>query len=184
MSYKQQSEAEILKRLEAEGVGTDPAKAYINSITVFAEQITDLFKEGIQENVRSKSGSLAQSVIAIPGRDGFEIQADLYYKFVDEGVSGAPGANVPRKITNAPNSFKHIYPSKGMIDSLRTRIPGSMARMYQIAYTIKKRGIEPHNLTDKIISEELLEMISEDFAKITGVVMDFVWEGTIGKQSK
>jgi len=183
MSYNQQSEAEILRRLEAEGVGTNPAQAYINSMTVFAEEITELFKEGITDNVRSKSGSLAQSVIAIPGRDGLEIQADLYYKFVDEGVSGAPGASVPNKITGAPNSFKHIYPSKKMVDSLRTRIPGSMSRMYQIAYSIKKKGIEPHNLTDKIITNEVLEQISEDFAKITGVVMDFVWKQTIGKET-
>ena len=44
MSYNRQSDQDILRRLEAEGVGRDPAQAYINSMTVFANEIARLLK--------------------------------------------------------------------------------------------------------------------------------------------
>lgn len=179
MSYRSESEADIIRRLEAEGVGKDPAKAYLSSLTILSDEITELFKEGINKKTKG-SGALGQSVIAIPTKDGFTIQADAYYKFVDRGVNAAPtrqGLKYNRpKVTGSIYSFKNMFYSKGMLDSLRNIISGDMSNVIAVAVSIKKHGLKAKNITDEVITDELLDKIADDLARISGVTVGIVFE--------
>ena len=80
------NEAEELRNLLSNGLGDDGF--YQDFIGRLSNDIVKEFKEGINKNTKG-SGALASSVVAVPTRSGFEVQADFYYKFVDEGVNGS-----------------------------------------------------------------------------------------------
>jgi len=172
------SEADILRQLEVQGVGARPDEVYKTILSEISESIVKDFKEQIKKTTKG-SGALAQSVVAIPQSNGFEIQADAYYKYIDEGVDGAPNRtdlNYIRPIVRGtPHKFRNLGTSKGMIKSLRSTVSGSLSQVYAVAVSIKKHGIKPKHITDDVITDALLERIAEDLATVTGLAVEAVW---------
>ena len=179
MAIKKINEVEELRKLERKGIGADPSDLYIDRLTVLADEIVQEFKDKIKESTKG-SGTLAQSVTSIPTKNGFEVQADFYYKFIDDGVNAAPKNSklgyIRPLVTGSPYSFKHLGVGKGMFEEIRSIVPGDDAKVYAVAVSIKKHGIKPHDITDNVITDELTERISEDLATLTGLAVQVVFE--------
>jgi len=176
------NEAEILRQLEAKDVGKKPEDIYKNILTDIADDIVRDFKAEIKKSTKG-SGTLAQSVVSKPTKDGFEVGADFYYKFIDDGVNAAPKNSklgyIRPLVTGSPYSFKHLGVGKGMFKEIRSIVPGDDAKVYAVAVSIKKHGIKPHDITDNVITKELEERISLDLATLTGLAVQVVWEKNI-----
>ena len=86
------TEGEILRALEGEGIGTGKftesqmVSAYDKLILELGNDIVDSFRTQIEKDTTSQNGALKGSVIPIPTKNGFQIEADYYYKFIDDGV--------------------------------------------------------------------------------------------------
>jgi hypothetical protein len=113
------------------------------------------------------TGALAQSVVYFPtGALSFEIQADDYYKFVDEGVNGIA--------VNHASQFSFQYPgvSYNMAKAIQEWKGMDMSHAYAIATNIKQRGLRPKHITDNVINDDVLEMIANDLTEITGLTFE------------
>jgi hypothetical protein len=172
------NEAQILQQLEAQDIGKNPEEVYTNILTELSDEIVDKFKEVIR-NESKGSGTLAQSVTAIPSSNGFEIEADYYFKFIDEGVSGTgqdysnPDRSLKRPVVkNSPYRFKHLGVSREFAHSIREWSGASIERSYMIAIEIKRYGIRPKGIIEKALDDATLEKISEDLATITGLAVE------------
>jgi hypothetical protein len=177
------TEGEILRVLEGSGIGkgtfteSQAKDAYLELIAEIGNGIAILFKDQIDKDTKSDSGTLGQSAIPIPTKNGFEIQADYYYKFIDDGVSGVGqfhGATTPIRsvVSNGVYSFKNL----GVPEAMARRIKdmpgvGSMSHAYAIGVNIKNYGIKPKNITDKVVTDAMLERISQDLLTATGLIV-------------
>ena len=177
------TEGEILNALAGTGIGkgkfteSQAKDAYLELIAEIGNGIAMLFKDQIDKDTKSDSGTLGQSAVAIPTKNGFEIQADYYYKFIDDGVSGVgqfSGATTPIRsvVSNGLYSFKNL----GVPEAMARRIKdmpgvGSMSHAYAIGVNIKNYGIKPKNITDKVVTDEMLERISQDLLTATGIIV-------------
>lgn len=173
------NEGDILRALNLDGLGTSVEKVYKDFITKAGNELIQLFKREIRERTKG-SGTLAQSLSVLPKETGFEITADEYYNFVDDGVNAAPSRQgiktIRPLIQNAPYSFKNLGVSKSMEKSISEWSGVSLGQAYGIAVSIKKHGIKPHNITDNAISDEVLEKISKDLAEVTGIMITAVFK--------
>ena len=78
------------------GEAEKPQSVYEKFILTVGNQVTSDLREYIQQNAMN-TGALAQSVVYFPtGALSFEIQADDYYKFVDQGVTESLKTKVAR----------------------------------------------------------------------------------------
>jgi hypothetical protein len=174
------NEANILRDLERQNVGKYASKVYINSLTVLADQIVQDFKDVIEKETRSDNGALRQSVTAVPNSDGFEIDADFYYKFIDDGVSGVGSfKGVPQHrqvVTGAPFQFKNLFVPRLMAQSIREWSGASMAQSYAIGVNIKNYGIKPKDITEQVWNDATIERVSEDLSEITGLAVTVVFD--------
>ena len=175
------NEAKILQQLHNKDFGKESEQVYTNVITELSDEIVKNYKKIIDKTTKSDSGTLKQSIIAIPSKNGFEIEADFYYKFIDDGVSGVgqlpAGVNPIRSIvTNSPYSFKNKFVPTRMASSIREWSGASMEQSYAIAVNIKTYGIKPQNISDQAITDELLERISSDLATVTGLIVEVSFE--------
>jgi len=149
-----------------------PETAYDKLILNIANQVTQEFREYIQANA-SNTGALAQSVVYFPtGALSFEIQADDYYKFQDEGVSSISGNKFP-----SPYSFKLPYVTKNHAIALTKWKGYDMSHAYASAYVTKhKYGIKPRNITNSVMTDEVLDKIASDLAEVTGLMFTVKFE--------
>lgn len=145
-----------------------PESAYEKLILGIANQVTQDFKQYIQANA-SNTGALAQSVVYFPtGAMSFEIQADQYYKFQDEGVSSIDGAKF-----NTPYSFRLPYVTKSHAVALQKWKGYDLSHAYASAYVTKhKYGIKPKNITANVMTDQVLERIASDLAEVTGLMFE------------
>jgi hypothetical protein len=143
-----------------------PESAYEKLILAIANQVTQEFKEYILANA-SNNGALAQSVVYFPtGAMSFEIQADDYYKFQDEGVSSINGAKF-----NTPYSFRLPYVTKSHAVALQKWKGYDLSHAYASAYVTKhKYGIKPKNITANVMTDDVLNRIASDLAEVTGLM--------------
>ena len=149
-----------------------PQSVYEKFILNVGNKVTADLREYIQKNA-SNTGALAQSVVYFPtGALSFEIQADDYYKFVDQGVNGIA--------VNHASVFSFQYPgvSYNMAKAIQEWKGMDMSHAYAIATNIKQRGLKPKNITENVITDELLERISNDLAELTGLVFEIKFEKT------
>lgn len=177
MAIKPIDEAAEVKKLLNEDLGA--GGFYQDYISRLSDQITKEFKEGITKNVRSKSGSLASSVESIPTKGGFEIRADVYYDFIDEGVQGytPPGLKpVSGIIKNGTYKFKSLKVHRDFISNMKQYAGNDLSGQFALAISIKRKGIKAKNITDQVITDELLEMIAEDLATLTGLAFGVVFD--------
>jgi hypothetical protein len=153
-----------------------PQTAYEKLILGIAEKVTADFVKYIAENVHNKGG-LMQSVVYMPtGAFSFEIQADQYYKYQDQGVNAAPeveGFDYKRpRVQGSIYSFKYGNPGKNMTEAIQEWKGGSMSKAWATARSIKMHGLKARNITENVMSESVLEMIANDLATVTGLIFD------------
>jgi hypothetical protein len=146
-------EAEILRGLEQSGLGSLQSEIQRNVYTELSDRIVDLFRETIEQRTRAgASGGLKSSVIPMPQKDGFNIEADAHFKFVDEGVNAAPRQSgltyVKPLVVGSPYSFKNYKVPTQMVKSIYESGAGSMADAYGISIGVKKYGIKAKNISD------------------------------------
>lgn len=153
---------------------TQPQTAYEKLILEIANQVTDDLKQYISENVNN-TGALMQSVIYMPtGQFSFEIQADQYYLYQDQGVNAlpeVPGYNYRRPtVSGSAYSFRTPYVSGNMAKAIQQWKGGSMEKAYATASSIKHHGITPKRITENVITDDVLNKIASDLATVTGLM--------------
>lgn len=179
MAYKNltsQQEAAILKNLDRAGVGRAEDEMNQNFFTEISNKIVDEFREVIEKETGDTSGHLKSTIVPIPAPDGFDIEGDFYFKFIDEGVNAAPsvgGLNyVKNRVTGAPFGFKNLGVGRNFAKSIRESYGYSMSDAYGVAKGIKKYGIKPKNITEQVITDNFLNKVSEDIATILGLAVE------------
>lgn len=153
--------------------------------------ISEEVREYLEANNISATKALSQSVGVDPSRtkilrDGAEIviQADDYFKFIDEGVDGVEHKH------GSPYSFKSIAPfNREGIQSIKQWIPArglplfasidSMA--YAISVSIKKKGIKPKNITKDLFegSDNLTDKIANALELSLGTAVEVTLINTL-----
>ena len=157
------------------GEAEQPQSVYEKFILTVGNQVTADLREYIQQNANN-TGALAQSVVYFPtGVLSFEIQADDYYKFVDQGVNGIA------QNQGSAFSFKTPFVSYNMAKAIQEWKGLDMSHAFAIATNIKQRGLKPKHITDSVITDELLEKISKDLAEVTGLTFEIKFEKTTQK---
>lgn len=153
-----------------------PQSAYEKLILGIANQVTDDFKKYIGDNVMN-TGALMQSVVYMPtGAFSFEIQADQYYKYQDQGVNAVPeveGFDYKRpRVQGSIYSFKYSNPGKNMVKAIQEWKGGTMSKAYATARSIKMHGLKPRNITENVITDDVLNKIASDLATVTGLMFN------------
>ena len=149
-----------------------PQSVYEKFILNVGNKVTADLREYIQTNAMN-TGALAQSVVYFPtGALSFEIQADDYYKFVDQGVNGIA--------VNHASVFSFQYPgvSYNMAKAIQEWKGLEMSHAFAVASNIKQRGLKPKHITESVITDELLERIANDLAEVTGLTFEIKFEKT------
>lgn len=147
-----------------------PQNVYEKFILNVGNKVTADLREYIQANAMN-TGALAQSVVYFPtGALSFEIQADDYYKFVDQGVNGIA--------VNHASAFSFQYPgvSYNMAKAIQEWKGLEMSHAFAVASNIKQRGLKPKHITESVITDELLERIAKDLAEVTGLTFEIKFE--------
>ena len=143
-----------------------PQSVYEKFILNVGNKVTADLREYIQNNAMN-TGALAQSVVYFPtGALSFEIQADDYYKFVDQGVNGIA--------VNHASAFSFQYPgvSHNMAKAIQEWKGLEMSHAFAVASNIKQRGLKPKNITENVINDKVLEMIAKDLTEVTGLTFE------------
>lgn len=145
-----------------------PESAYDKFILALGNSVTESFRDYIRDNVNN-TGALAQSVVYFPtGEMSFEIQADQYYKFQDEGVNPVGQSKFP---TNY--EFKLPFVTKAHAMAIREWKGYDMSHAYASAAATKfKYGIKPRNITANVMTDEVLNKIASDLAEVTGLIFE------------
>ena len=143
-----------------------PETAYEKFILGLANEVTNQFKDYISANVNN-TGGLAASVVAFPtGNMSFEIQADDYYKFQDQGVNP-----VGQQKFQTPYSFKFPFVTANHARAIQKWKGYDLSHAYASASVTKnKYGIKPRNITENVMNEDILTAISNDLATVTGLI--------------
>ena len=158
--------------LETLGISEDqldqPQNAYERFMVELSKQITKELKEYIQKNAFNKGG-LFQSVIPVPtGAMSFEIQADQYFKFIDEGVNP-----IGKKTFQTPYAFRSPFVSANHAAALKEWKGYDTKRAYASAYVTKhKYGIKPRSILNNVLTEDVLTRIGNDLEQLTGLMFD------------
>jgi len=152
-----------------------PESVYEKFILTVGNKVTADLREYILANA-SNTGALAQSVVYFPtGTLSFDIQADTYYKFVDEGVNGL-------KVNHSSQySFKYPGVSYNMAKAIQEWKGLEMSHAFAVASNIKQRGLKPKNITENVINDKVLDMIAKDLAEITGLTFEIKFQKSTEK---
>jgi hypothetical protein len=150
-----------------------PQTDYEKLILGIANDVTGQLREYTLKHARN-SGALASSIAYFPtGVMSFEVQADDYYNFIDQGVNALPakeGFNYRRPmVSSSPYSFRIDGVGGKMFNAIKKWKGFDVARTYATAYSIKRHGIAPRNITDNVITEKLLNEIMQDLLDLTGL---------------
>lgn len=178
------SEIQKLKKLNIGTEKSKPQDIYTEYLIELGRAISDAFKEYIEDNNISASGTLGQSIVSIPVSNfEVEIRAEDYFNYLEQGVNGT------LKGYGAPFSFKYSRPSKKHADAIKKWIPTRGLSLpsgfssfdsysYAIATKVKERGIEPRNIIDGVMTKDTLKEIEEQLFDLTGVIMNFTFNRT------
>ena len=151
--------------------GATPENRYEEFIKDVGTKITKDLRSYIESNAYN-TGGLAQSVVYFPkGSLSFEIQADSYYKFMDEGVNAIGTNNM-----GSSYSFKAPFVSSSHARAIQEWKGLGLSHAYAVAMNNKKKGLKGHNITDNVITDKALEDISKDLAEVTGLNFELSFE--------
>ena len=148
-----------------------PENVYQKFIVEVSNKMIEDLREYIKANANN-SGGLASSVVPFPtGALSFEIQADGYFKFQDQGVN-AVGSN------NHGSEFSFRYPgvSPRMANAIQQAYGVTSSHAYAISHSIKEYGIRPKKIIETVLSEDVLDRIANDLAEVTGLIFNIKFD--------
>ena len=161
--------------LEGFGISTtdveQPANAYQKFLLDVGNKVTKDLSDFIKEKANN-TGGLAASVVYFPtGALSFEIQADDYFKFQDQGVNSV-GSN------NHGSEFSFRYPgvSPRMATAIQQAYGVTSSHAYAISSKIKEHGIRPKKIIETVLNEKVLDKIANDLAEVTGLIFSIKFE--------
>ena len=161
--------------LEGFGISTtdveQPANAYQKFLLDVGNKVTKDLSDFIKEKANN-TGGLAASVVYFPtGALSFEIQADDYFKFQDQGVNSV-GSN------NHGSEFSFRYPgvSPRMATAIQQAYGVTPSHAFAISYSIKEHGIRPKKIIETVLNEKVLDKIANDLAEVTGLIFSIKFE--------
>lgn len=161
--------------LEGFGISTtdveQPANAYQKFLLDVGNKVTKDLSDFIKQNAIN-TGGLAASVVYFPtGALSFEIQADDYFKFQDQGVNSV-GSN------NHGSEFSFRYPgvSPRMATAIQQAYGVTSSHAYAISSKIKEHGIRPKKIIETVLNESVLDKIANDLAEVTGLIFSIKFE--------
>jgi len=149
-----------------------PENVYDKLILEIANKVTSDLREATSKKARN-TGGLTQSIAYVPnGKLSFQIEADDYYKFIDEGVNP-----VGQNKYQTPYQFKVPWVGSNHAKALQQSYGFTPSHAYASARVTKNEyGIEPRNITDSVINNEYLERIANDLLEVTGLMFEVVFE--------
>lgn len=167
--------------LEGFGISTSdveqPKNVYDKFLLDVGNRVTKDLSDYIKKNVNN-TGGLAASVVYFPtGSLSFEIQADSYFKFQDEGVN-AVGSN------NHGSRFAFRYPgvSPKMATAIKQAYGVTSSHAYAISYNIKQHGIRPKKIIESVLNEQVLDRIANDLSEVTGLIFTIKFDKSTKQQ--
>lgn len=161
--------------LEGFGISTtdvaQPANVYEKFIVDVSNQLIEDLRTYIKANANN-NGSLASSVVPFPtGALSFEIQADDYFKFQDQGVNAVGSSNHGSEF-----SFRYPGVSPRMANAIQEAYGVTSSHAYAISSKIKEYGIRPKKIIETVLSEEVLDRIANDLAEVTGLIFSIKFD--------
>lgn len=147
---------------------SQPTNVYEKFILDLANKVTEDLRETISSKARN-TGALAQSVVYFPtGQLSFEIQADDYYNYIDEGVNP-----VGKSLYDTPYSFQYPSVSSNHAKAIQQWKGMPIEEAYAIASHMKTTsGLKPRNITTTTLTDDYLERIASDLASVTGLLFE------------
>lgn len=140
-----------------------PLSDYERLVRDIGQKVTDELKDYVFNNVNNLGG-LAQSVVYFPtGALSFEVRADQYYKFQDQGVNGLA------KSQGSLYSFRTPFVSANMANAIKSAYGVGIEHAYAISYNIKQRGLKARKMTENVINETLLNDVAKLLEDMTGL---------------
>lgn len=178
--------ADALDFLDSLGIDREavdnPNSAYQEYLVELGNAIVKIFKSDTKALGLYDGAAILQSIISIPdGELGVAIQADDYYKFIDQGVDGTEVSHgAPYKFKNENPSPEHVQKIQDWIPKRNIFLPAEIGSYksfaYVIARSVKRKGIKPKKITDKVFTPEILAQITNDLEEITGLIVKFTFE--------
>jgi hypothetical protein len=161
------NEGDIVNQLNL-GVSQDPiTNAVLIALDSVNEEAINLARQLIKDQSKSKSGTSAQDIIAMPivkngSSFSFTIEGNVALLFIDAGVNGLEQSH------SSPYSFKTPYGSKAMAESIREWIPSAGVQLpsdnpyiktfdqlsWAIASGVKKKGLKPKPFIEESFGED------------------------------
>jgi hypothetical protein len=161
--------------LEGIGISTSdveqPATVYQKFIVEVSNKMIEDLRAYIKANANN-TGGLAASVVYFPtGALSFEIQADDYFKFQDQGVNAVGSSN-----HGSAFSFRYPGVSPKMATALQQAYGIEIGHAYAVASSIKQEGIRPKKIIETVLNEKVLDRIANDLAEVTGLIFSIKFD--------
>jgi hypothetical protein len=161
--------------LEGFGISTSdveqPANVYQKFLLDVGNQVTKDLSDFIKQKANN-TGGLAASVVYFPtGALSFEIQADDYFKFQDEGVNAVGSTN-----HGSQYSFRYPGVSPRMANAIQQAYGVTSSHAYAVAASIKQHGIAPKRIIENVLNENVLDKIANDLAEVTGLIFSIKFD--------
>ena len=148
-----------------------PENVYQKFIVEVSNKMIEDLRTYIKANANN-SGGLASSVVPFPtGALSFEIQADDYFKFQDQGVNSVGSSNHGSEF-----SFRYPGVSPRMATAIQEAYGVTTSHAYAISSKIKEHGIRPKNIIDNVLNEDVLDRIANDLAEVTGLIFNIKFD--------
>ena len=143
-----------------------PQNVYEAFILELSNKLTDNFRDYIFNNVNNTGGLAAATIAYTTGPLTITVESDEYYKFQDQGVNP-----VGQQKFQTPYSFNFPAVTKNHALAIKQWKGYDLSHAYASASATKnKYGIKPRNITENVMSDEVLERISNDLATVTGLM--------------
>jgi hypothetical protein len=133
------------------------------------QEVTDDFANFVEDSIPD-GRSLFQTVALFPiNAFNYQLQADLYFKYVNEGVEGVGGDTAKRQVFKGSRfkfkkykvgEIERVVVTRKMHKAIKEWRGFDDQTAYKIAMSIKVHGIEKKDLTTKFFTPEKLEQIS------------------------
>ena len=159
-----------------------PVNVYERYILELGAAVAQAFIDYIEKNDISATGGLKQSIVAVPvGNLQVQIQADEYYKFIDQGVNGIETKR------GSDFSFKYRIPSLSHVQAIKEWIPSRSLSLpptipnfdsfaFAIASSITREGIKARNITSGVLTDKFFRSVEESLLEATGLILSFTFD--------
>jgi len=166
--------------LEGFGISTNEVQEPKNVYQKFLLDVGNKVTKDLSDFIKQKAnntGGLAASVVYFPtGALSFEIQADDYFKFQDQGVNAVGSSN-----HGSAFSFRYPGVSPKMANAIQQAYGVTSSHAYAISSRIKEHGIAPKRIIENVLNEKVLDKIANDLAETTGLIFSIKFDQSTKK---